>query len=302
GLPDPLPFMGATISGGVVGNYAPLAIVGSDLKGIEYASKVASAQVKSALLLAGLYARGQTSITEPFKSRDHTERMLDAFGVDVEIGGWRVAVTGGSPLKGCTLYVPGDISSAAFLIVAALITPDSDLLIREVGMNPTRSGAIDLLRRMGGTVEYLNMQHRSPEPVADIRVKSSRLHGIDIGPDDIPGAIDEFPVLSVAAAVAEGTTTIKGASELRVKESDRIAAMVTCLHSLGVKVEELPDGMVIEGGKLTGATVESFGDHRIAMAMMVAGLVAEGGSEVVGTECIRTSFPDFMGLLKGVTT
>jgi 3-phosphoshikimate 1-carboxyvinyltransferase len=296
----PLSLMGATIHGRGGGNYAPLAIVGGELEGIDYTSEVASAQVKSAILLAGLSARGKTTVSEPVRSRDHTERMLRAFGAEVTVDGNRVGVTGGDTLHGCEVSVPGDISSAAFLIVAALITSDSDLLIRGVGINPTRSGSIDLLRRMGGEIEYLNERESSAEPVADIRVKSSRLHGIDIGPGDIPGAIDEFPIISVAAAVAEGTTTIKGASELRVKESDRIATMVKGLRAVGVKVEELPDGMVIEGGSLTGATVESYGDHRIAMAMLIAGLVAEGGVEVVGTGCIRTSFPGFMELLKGV--
>ncbi|MCP3676851.1 MAG: 3-phosphoshikimate 1-carboxyvinyltransferase [Deltaproteobacteria bacterium] len=296
----PLSLMGAIIHGRGGGNYAPLAIVGGELEGIDYTSEVASAQVKSAILLAGLTGSGKTTVSEPVRSRDHTERMLCAFGAEVRIDDNRVGITGGETLHGCDVSVPGDISSAAFLIVAALITSDSDLLIHGVGINPTRSGSIDLLRRMGGEIEYLNERESTNEPVADIRVKSSRLQGIDIGPEDIPGAIDEFPIISIAAAVAEGRTTIKGAAELRVKESDRIATMVKGLRAVGVNVEELPDGMVIEGGGLTGATVESYGDHRIAMAMLIAGLVAEEGVEVEGTGCIRTSFPGFMELLKGV--
>ncbi|MFQ5329698.1 MAG: 3-phosphoshikimate 1-carboxyvinyltransferase [Thermodesulfobacteriota bacterium] len=298
----PLSLMGATIHGRCGGSHAPLAIVGGKLEGIDYSSEVASAQVKSAILLAGLTGSGKTTVTEPVRSRDHTERMLRAFGAEVAVDGNRVGVTGGDLLKGCDVSVPGDISSAAFLMVAALITSDSDLLIRGVGINPTRNGIINLLRRMGGNIEYLNERESSNEPIADIRVKSSRLRGIDIGPTDIPGAIDEFPIISVAAAVAEGTTTIRGASELRVKESDRIATMVKGLRAVGVNVKEMTNGMVIEGGRLACATVESYGDHRIAMAMLIAGLVAEGaeGVEVVGAACINTSFPGFMELLKGV--
>jgi len=299
----PLALMGATIHGRERGNYAPLAIVGSALKGIEYRSEVASAQVKSALLLAGLYADGKTTVHEPRQSRDHTERMLRAFGagVEPEVEGGGVTVTGGSVLKGCALHIPGDISSAAFFIVAALITPDSDLLITGVGVNPTRRGSVDILRRMGGDIEYVTMNEDGSEPVADIRVRSSRLHGIEIGADDIPGAIDEFPVLSVAAAVAEGKTTIRGAAELRVKESDRIAAVVKSLAAFGADIEEAPDGMTINGGRpLSGAVLESCGDHRIAMSMIIAGLVAEGATEVRDTACIETSFPGFMELLEGV--
>ena len=297
----PLSLMGATIYGREKGSYAPLAIVGSKLKGIEYRSEVASAQVKSALLLAGLYAEGKTTVHEPRQSRDHTERMLRAFGVEPEVGETGVTVTGGSALKGCTLHIPGDISSAAFFIVAALITPDSDLRITGVGVNPTRSGCLDLLRRMGGDIEYVNGNNEGSEPVTDIRVRSSVLHGIEVGADDIPGAIDEFPILSVAAAVAEGKTTIRGAAELRVKESDRIATVVKSLGAFGADIEEAPDGMSISGGRpLSGAAVESCGDHRIAMSMIIAGLVAEGGTEVRDTGCIETSFPGFMELLEGV--
>jgi 3-phosphoshikimate 1-carboxyvinyltransferase len=297
----PLSLMGATIYGRDGGNFAPLAIIGSVLKAMEYNSPIASAQVKSAILLAGLYAKGETSFIEPYKSRDHTERMLDAFGADIIVSNNKVVVKGKRQLKGCKLKIPGDISSAAFFMVAALITPESELLIKQVGINPTRTGFIDLLLKMGGNIEILNESVQSTEPVADILVRSSRLHGIDIGEDDVPGAIDEFPVLCIAAAAAEGRTVIRGASELRVKESDRISTMAEGLSSMGVHVEELPDGIVIDGGHgLSGSVVKSYGDHRVAMSMIVAGMMARGITEILGTGCIETSFPDFLGHLKRV--
>ncbi|MFQ5901865.1 MAG: 3-phosphoshikimate 1-carboxyvinyltransferase, partial [Thermodesulfobacteriota bacterium] len=244
----PLRMMGAKIYGRKDGGSAPLAICGGDLRAINYRSPVASAQVKSAILLAALNVEDTTVVEEPVRSRDHTERMLRRFGADIRVDGRRVLLKGGTVLSGQGVDVPGDISSAAFFIVASLIVPDSSLLIRGLGINPTRIGIVSLLKRMGASMEFLDQRDESGEPVGDILIKSSPLHGIDIGSEDIPSAIDEFPILCVAASVASGETTIRGASELRVKESDRIAVMAGELKRLGVRVEEREDGMVIEGG------------------------------------------------------
>jgi 3-phosphoshikimate 1-carboxyvinyltransferase len=297
----PLAQMGGRIQGRVGGDKAPLAIQGAKLKAIEYDSPVSSAQVKSALMLAGLYADGETVIRETHLSRDHSERMLSHFGARLETFPGGVRVFGGGELSGREVAVPGDISSAAFFMVAALIVPDSELLIRGVGVNPTRTGIIDILKAMGGDIELLHPREESGEPVADIRVRSSRLKGIEISGELVPRAIDEFPVICVAAATAEGTTTVSGASELRVKETDRIAAMSTNLRHAGALIEETTDGMVITGvERLKGCSVESFGDHRIAMSMMVAGLAAKGETRVTDVDCIATSFPGFRELLMGV--
>lgn len=298
---EPLSLMGAAIAGREGGSKAPLAITGRRLAGITYNSPIASAQVKSALLLAGLYASGETTVTEPHLSRDHSERMLRHFGADIGTFPGGVTVRGGRELTGGEIAVPGDISSSAFFMVAALIVPGSELLIRGVGVNPTRTGIIDILTAMGGSVELLDCRELSGEPVADILVRSSTLKGIEIGGDVVPRAIDEFPVVCVAAALAQGKTVIREARELRVKETDRIAAMAKNLRLAGVEVIETEDGMVIEGSAhLKGCTVESFGDHRIAMSMLVAGLAASGPVTVSGTECIATSFPNFTALLEQV--
>ncbi|GLI37185.1 3-phosphoshikimate 1-carboxyvinyltransferase [Geobacter hydrogenophilus] len=298
---EPLSRMGACIHGREGGEKAPLAIVGRDLKGISYTSSVASAQVKSALMLAGLYAEGETRVTEPHLSRDHSERMFRHFGADIENGPAGVVVRGGRELEGRDIIVPGDISSAAFFMVAALIVPGSELLIRGVGVNPTRTGIIDILTAMGGSLELLDQREVSGEPVADILVRSSRLKGIEIAGEVVPRAIDEFPVICVAAAVAEGRTVVREARELRVKETDRIAAMATNLRAVGVTVTETEDGMDIEGAEqIAAGTVESFGDHRIAMSMLIAGLTAVGDITVTDTECIGTSFPTFFPLLEKV--
>jgi 3-phosphoshikimate 1-carboxyvinyltransferase len=298
---EPLSLMGAAIFGRAGGDRAPLAIVGKELTGIEYVSPVASAQVKSAIMLAGLYASGTTTITEPHLSRDHSERMLRYYGGDIETFAGGVRVRCGRELEGRDIVVPGDISSAAFFMVAALIVPGSELLIRGVGVNPTRTGILDILTAMGGGIDLVDCREVSGEPVADILVRSSRLRGIEIGGDLVPRAIDEFPVLCVAAALAEGRTIIRDAKELRVKETDRIAAMAANLRSAGVDVTETEDGMEIEGrGRLLGGTFESRGDHRIAMSMLVAGLAADGVVTVNDVECIATSFPNFMALLDGV--
>ncbi|WP_243372923.1 3-phosphoshikimate 1-carboxyvinyltransferase [Geotalea sp. SG265] len=298
---EPLSRMGAAIYGRAGGDKAPLAIVGTGLTGIAYQSPVSSAQVKSAILLAGLYANGETVVTEPHLSRDHSERILRYFGADIETFSGGTKIRGGRELDGREIIVPGDISSAAFFMVAALIVPGSELLIRGVGVNPTRTGIIDILKAMGGDITLQNCRENSGEPVADILVRSSRLKGIEIGGDLVPRAIDEFPVICVAAAVAEGKTVVRDAKELRVKETDRIKAMAVSLQKAGVNVVETENGMEVTGTeKLQGCTIDSFGDHRIAMSMLIAGLAATGEISVNDTECIATSFPNFTTLLHEV--
>jgi 3-phosphoshikimate 1-carboxyvinyltransferase len=293
----PLVAMGARIWGRDGGERAPLAIQGGDLKSIAYASPVASAQVKSAVLLAGLSVDGETKVTEPHLSRDHSERMLRYFGADVRSFEGGVSLTGRPQLTGREVVVPGDISSAAFFLVAGLVTPGAELLVRNVGINPTRSGVIDILSAMGGDLELVDLREESGEPVANVVVRHSQLKGIDIHGDMVPRAIDEFPVISVAAALAEGVTTIRDAEELRVKETDRIAAMVSELDKLGAGVEARPDGMVINGvEQLRGGTVSSHGDHRIAMSMAVAALSANSEVVIEDTSCTETSFPGFWEL------
>lgn len=298
---EPLSRMGASIYGRAGGDKAPLAIVGRELKGITYPSPVSSAQVKSAIMLAALYASGETKVTEPHLSRDHSERMFRHFGADIDTFPGGVTIRGGRELEGRDIIVSGDISSAAFFMVAALIVPGSELLIRGVGVNPTRTGIIDILAAMGGSIQLLDRRELSGEPVADILVRSSRLKGIEIGGDVVPRAIDEFPVVCVAASLAEGRTVVRDAGELRVKETDRIKAMAINLAKAGVSVEETPDGMVIQGvEQLNGCAAESFGDHRIAMSMMIAGLACRGETTVSDIDCIGTSFPDFLPLLQRV--
>lgn len=295
----PLSLMGARIDGRDNGERAPLAIRGGNLHGIEYDSPVASAQVKSAILLAGLYAEGETTVREPHLSRDHSERMLRAFGAELSSFPGGVTLTPGGRLTGREVIVPGDISSAAFFLVAGLITPNSELLIRNVGINPTRSGVIDILLEMGGQIELLEERDVCGEPVADLLVKSSDLHGIEIGGSVVSRAIDEFPVISVAAAVAEGTTTIRDAHELRVKETDRIAAMVSELSKLGADVVAREDGMFINGVEaLSGGQVASHGDHRIAMSLAVAASRTSAEITIADTDCTETSFPGFWSLLQ----
>jgi len=297
----PLREMGAKIAGRKGGEFAPLAITGSRLHGIAYDSPVASAQVKSCLLLAGLYAEGTTHITEPRRSRDHTERMFRYFGIPLRENGLRLSVQG-RPSVGWTarpVTVPGDLSAAAFFIVGASLIPGSDVTLTNVGMNPTRTGVLDVLREMGANIQAVNQREEAGEPVADLRVRSAQLHGLTIGPDRIPQTIDEFPVLCVAAALADGETSITGAGELRVKESDRIATMATELRKLGASVTETKDGLVIQGlggqktKRLSGAVCTSYGDHRVAMSMAIAGLAAEGETTIQDTTCIETSFPGF---------
>ncbi|MGM0772725.1 bifunctional prephenate dehydrogenase/3-phosphoshikimate 1-carboxyvinyltransferase [Marinobacter sp.] len=296
---DPLRAMGAVIDT-AEGGRPPLKIRGGHgLTGIHYDMPVASAQVKSCLLLAGLYAEGVTSVTEPAPTRDHTERMLEGFGYHVYRDIATASVTGGGRLTATAIDVPADISSAAFFLVAASIASGSDLTIRHVGMNPTRVGVINILRMMGANIEVLEERVIGGEPVADLRVRSADLKGIDIPEDQVPLAIDEFPVLFIAAVCAEGRTVLRGAEELRVKESDRIQVMADGLTVLGVETTVTPDGIVIDGGQtMAGGTVNSHGDHRIAMAFSVASLCASGSIEVTDCANVATSFPGFVELAK----
>ncbi|WP_444933743.1 bifunctional prephenate dehydrogenase/3-phosphoshikimate 1-carboxyvinyltransferase [Microbulbifer sp. JTAC008] len=300
---NPLREMGANIETGPEGRPPLLIKGGSALKGIDYPLPMASAQVKSAVLLAGLYSEGQTSTVEPAPTRDHTERMLQGFGYKVERDGAQAKLAGGGSLKSCRIDVPADISSAAFFMVAAAISPGSDVVLEHVGINPTRDGVINILRAMGGNVELLNMREVGGEPVADIRVRYAPLKGIRIPEDQVPLAIDEFPALFVAAACAEGETVLTGAEELRVKESDRIQAMANGLIALGVKAEPTPDGIVIQGCKegavFSGGTVDSLGDHRIAMAFAVSSLRAKDTIRILHCANVATSFPNFAELATG---
>ncbi len=297
-LVDPLRRMGAKISGRAGGGYAPLAISGGGLCGIDYDLPVASAQMKSALLLAGLFAKGKTTLTEPLVSRDHTERMLRFFGARFSQEAGRLCLEGEGSLQGQVLTVPGDLSSAAFFLVAGAIVNDSEISLPQVGVNPTRTGILDILKAMGARITVSQVLSSGIEPVADLTVLASPLHGITIDGELLLRAIDEFPIVCVAAAVAEGETVIRGAHELRVKESDRIAVMAKALLGMGVPVEVFPDGMKILGCKrLRGTFCETRGDHRIAMALSVAGLVTAGANQIDDTACIETSFPGFGELL-----
>ncbi|UCD86078.1 MAG: 3-phosphoshikimate 1-carboxyvinyltransferase [Deltaproteobacteria bacterium] len=295
---EPLRKMGAQIGGREQSNKAPLAIQGSSLTGINYDSPIPSAQVKSALLLAGLYAQGHTEIREPLPSRDHTERMLEVFGarIEAEKGATRISRTEG--LKAQEIDVPGDLSSAAFFLVAGLITKDSEVNIKGVGINQTRNGIIEILKQMGGDLRLDNVQEISGEPRADITVRSSKLRGVKIDGELVVRSIDELPIICGAAALAEGETIIQGAGELRVKETDRIRAMANELIRFGVKAEEYPEGIRIIGmQRLKGSTCFSYGDHRIAMTLAILGLVTEGKTIVVDTSCIKSSFPGFWEVL-----
>jgi 3-phosphoshikimate 1-carboxyvinyltransferase len=292
----PLREMGAVIETGPEGR-PPLNIKGGQLlTGMDYEMPMASAQVKSCLLLAGLYAAGRTSVTEPAPTRDHTERMLRGFGYPVSVEGSTASVESGHKLSATRIEVPADISSAAFFLVAASIAEGSELVLEHVGINPTRTGVIDILKLMGGDIILENQREVGGEPVADIRVRAARLKGIDIPEDLVPLAIDEFPVLFIAAACAEGRTVLRGAEELRVKESDRIQVMADGLITLGVKAEPTPDGIVIEGGTMGGGEVWAHGDHRIAMSFSVASLRASAPIRIHDCANVATSFPNFLAL------
>jgi 3-phosphoshikimate 1-carboxyvinyltransferase len=298
----PLREMGAKIDGREEGRLAPLSVRGKRLQAMHYDMPVASAQVKSAVLLAGLFADGNTSVREPEATRDHTERMLRAFGVEVHTEDNVVTVQGGSALRATDIDVPGDISSAAFLLVAAAILPGSDVTIRNVGVNPTRTGILDVLREMGADIEELNQRESGGEPIADLRVRGGELRGTVVSGAIIPRLIDEVPVLAVAATQAVGVTEIRDAAELKVKESNRIATTAHELRKFGAQVEELEDGLRITGRtKLRGgAQIDTYHDHRIAMAMAVAGLVAEGTTTIDDWESVDVSFPGFHELVQNL--
>ncbi len=297
---EPLQMMGALFE--CQNDRLPVKVIGGDLNSIEYKTKQASAQVKSAVLMAGLFAEGNTTVIEPCTSRNHTELMLEQFGAEVNTSGVRTTVKGKAILRGNPVRVPGDISSAAYFMVAAAIIPGSEITLVNVGINKTRSGIIDVLKMMGADITLEQKQTWGNEPVANITVRGdASLNGVEIYGELIPRLIDEIPVLTVAAAVASGRTVIRDAQELRVKESDRIAAMVRQLGKMGVNLQEREDGIVVDGGKkLVGACVESEGDHRVAMSMAVAGLIAEGETVVYDAEALNVSYPRFINDLRSV--
>ncbi|MHB8696975.1 MAG: 3-phosphoshikimate 1-carboxyvinyltransferase [Sulfuricaulis sp.] len=293
---EPLRSMGASIVS-KDGGRPPLRIAGGQkLHGIDYHLPVASAQVKSCMLLAGLFATGETTVIEPAVTRDHTERLLRGFGYAVQTQGRRVSLRGGGKLKAGHIDVPADISSATFFLIGASIAPGSDLTLEHVGINPTRLGVLNILALMGANLELLNPREVGGEPVADIRVRAARLHGVRIPQDQVPLAIDEFPALFIAAACADGETVLTGAHELRVKESDRLAVMAQGLKQLGIGARETPDGISIEGGRMHGGEIDSHGDHRIAMAFAMAALRASGPVSVRDCKNVDTSFPGFVAL------
>lgn len=291
---EPLSQMGAQIESMRKNGCAPLTITGKPLKGIHYHSKVASAQVKSCILLAGLYADGETSVTEPYVSRNHTELMLSYFGGCVKTSGTTACVLPEPELSGQQVVVPGDISSAAYFIAAALLVPNSEVLIKNVGTNPTRDGILRVCKQMGADITLLNQSEQRGEPSADLLVKSSSLHGTTIGGELIPTLIDELPIIAVLASYADGETIIKDAQELKVKESNRIDVMVNNLSKMGVNIQATDDGMIIKGGSLLhGATIDSKSDHRIAMSFAIAALQADGETEILGSDCVNISYPGF---------
>jgi 3-phosphoshikimate 1-carboxyvinyltransferase len=296
---EPLRKMGAGIHGRENGNFAPIEIKGGSLKGIEYDLPVASAQIKSCLMLASLFAEGKTVLTEPAASRDHTERMFEHLGIQFKKDGNRIEIGRCPGFAPSEINIPSDISSAAFFMAAAAICPGSKVTLKNVGMNPTRTGIIDVLHRMGAKIEVENEIILSNEPRADITVSYSDLKAVELGGEIIPRIIDEIPIIAIAATQAEGRTVIKDAKELRVKESDRIARMAELLRGLGANVEETQDGMVIEGKTdLSGGSFDSHGDHRIAMSAAIAGLISKDGVIVENTDCINTSFPGFEDIFK----
>ena len=299
---EPLSMMGVKISAKCDGEYPPLEIVGGKVRPIIYKNLIASAQIKSAILFAGLYSKGTTKVIEPVRSRDHTERMLKYFGAKVKVEGKSVSVGGGSELKARAFEIPGDISSAGFFMIAATLLKGSRIKIRDVSINPTRTGILKVLSMMGADVKIVNKKSPAPEPSADIIVKYSKTHGITIAGDMVPSIIDELPIIFVLASLSEGATIIEGVGELRVKETDRIASMQNGLKAMGVDFTVEGDSVVIEGRKsLKGALLKSFGDHRTCMALAVAALAAEGDSEIEGAESVSKSFPAFFETLFKLT-
>ena len=298
---DPLSQMGARIQSKSGDGLAPLEIDGGGLKAIDYRMPIASAQVKSAILLAALQADGMTTVVEPQASRDHTEVMIRGFGGMVHSDGANISLQGGQSLIGQDVRIPGDISSAAFFMVAAALIPGSDVTIRNVGCNPTRDGIVEILQRMGAAIEVFNERAAAGERVADFRVTGSDLKAVEVGPELVARTIDEYPILAIAAALAQGTTTFADVRELRFKESDRIAAMSEGLRALGVTVDEHDDRMTIHGGaQMQGGAVRSFADHRIAMSFAVAGLVSAAGVAIDDERCADISFPTFFDLLEQI--
>lgn len=297
----PLSMMGARFQSLAAESCAPFQITGGPLKGIAYNSPVASAQVKSAILLAGLYADEKTSVTEPYLSRNHTELMLKAFGADIKENGTTASVLPAKELSAQKIVIPGDISSAAYFIAAGAITPNSEITIKNVGINPTRDGILTVCRKMGAQVTLSNVKDTVGEPSADITVSTSTLHGCTIEGDIIPKLIDEIPIIAVMAAFADGTTVIKDAQELKVKESNRIDVMVKNLSAMGADIEGTEDGMVIHGGRaLHGAVIDSRLDHRIAMSFAIAGGNADGETQITNAECVDISYPDFYHALSSL--
>jgi 3-phosphoshikimate 1-carboxyvinyltransferase len=299
----PLQSMGATVLGRQNGSLLPIGVRGGQLKAIEYELPVASAQVKSALLLAGLFAEGVTVLSGRIHSRDHTERMLLAMGADIEVAPEAIRVSRCGGLRPISISVPNDISSAAFWLVAGAVHPNAEIYLPAVGLNPTRAAVVDVLRRMGARIEVLDYRTAAGEPVADLKVGSSSLRSTDVLPEEIPLLIDEVPVLAVAMACAEGVSSVRGAEELRYKETDRLAAIASELGKMGAKVDPLPDGFVLYGpAQLKGAAVSSYGDHRMAMALGIAGLVAEGETRVDNPECVNVSYPGFWEDLESLSS
>lgn len=299
---DPLTQMGAKIESKGGNGLAPLSIDGGGLRGIHYSMPIASAQVKSAILLAALQAQGTTTIEEPQPSRDHTEVMIRGFGGTLSVNGQAITLTGGQNLIGQEVRIPGDMSSAAFFLVAAALVPGSELTIRNVGCNPTRDGVIEILRRMGAVIDKFNERAAAGERVADLRVRGGKLHGVDVGPEWVARTIDEYPILAIAGSLAEGTTVFSAVKELRYKESDRVAAITEGLRSLGIQVDEREDGMTIHGSGrgIKGGPVRSFADHRIAMSFAIAGLLSDHGVSIDDPRCADISFPTFFELLEKI--
>ncbi|QWG27461.1 3-phosphoshikimate 1-carboxyvinyltransferase [Bacillus mycoides] len=291
---DPLSKVNAQIDGRENGQYTPLSIRGGKVKGMHYHSPVASAQVKSAVLLAGLQGEGVTTVTEPMQSRDHTERMLRAFGCTVDVNGRTVSLQGGQQLKGADIEVPGDVSSAAFFLVAGAIVQNSKLVLENVGLNPTRTGILDVLTKMGALISINHIRNEEFEPCGDITIETSKLKGIEIGGTLIPRLIDEIPVIALLATQAEGITVIKNAEELKVKETNRIDTVVDELGKLGAKIEPTPDGMIIYGKQsLKGNTVNSHGDHRIGMMLAIASCIIDGEVKIENSDAVAVSYPKF---------
>ncbi len=298
---EPLRLMGANIWGRKDGQFAPLSVRGNKLNPFQYTLPVASAQVKTALLFAGLYATGGTIIKEPLPTRDHTERMLEIMQADLKISPPEIKVVGGKELKGTDIFIPGDISSAAYFIAAASILKGSQITIKQVGVNPTRTGIIEILEKMGAKIDTLNYRIKSNEPQADLMIEYSKLRAAEIKKENIPFLIDELPLIAVVASQAQGKTVVSGAKELRVKETDRIKAIVSELKKMGADIKEKEDGFIVEGpSKLKGAVCESYNDHRIAMSLAVAALLAEGKTVIRNSECINISFPGFEKTLQNL--